>query len=301
MREYEAARNGNKGADEVNEIVPTQTNLADRPNDPVKTESAKVTSHDDATRTSGLLLYLGLGEVAGKGELMQVDAKGNVEARVALPSTPYGVDVSRNYVFAALPRAERVVRIDAEHKLVRVLSGRAIDVAVSNQGHLAVADNVEDKITVLKSPGPSETMMPFPPSPRSLPNFSVAFTANGKIVVGTSNPRGIYSMQPNAADAVPVFDADSRVAADPTSNRWACVTELVPDGRATVQVFEGKTHMNAVALPADYRRYRGGLVSFTWDGDIVVAVYDQDRSMNSVASIWIRSKLNCFSRGKINV
>ena len=69
-------------------------------------------------KNNELAIYLGCGEAAGPGTIVQLDASGKVLATLALPSTPYGMAAAKDGLVVAFPSHPRaVVKIDAEGKL----------------------------------------------------------------------------------------------------------------------------------------------------------------------------------------
>jgi DNA-binding beta-propeller fold protein YncE len=213
-------------------------------------------------------IYLGVGPVVGLGKVVQVNSEGRVLATVALTATPYGVASHQEQLYAALPRANNVVRIDKSGEVTTWVEdprlSHPIDVAVQPiNGHLFITDNGSDAVGRV-TPDGEVAIQPLAPSPRHWQNANVSVTVAGKVVLASSDPSGTFLFNWGDALETPILaGADNGVAADPTSNQWAAF-----DAQQTLQIFDGQ--LPVTSLPVAASPYRGGLMAYSPGGELII-------------------------------
>ena len=214
-------------------------------------------------------IYLAVGPVVGQGKVIQVNPVGKVLGEVSLPATPYGLAVFKQHVYASLPRAGTVVRIDEHGNVETVIEHpqlqHPLDVAVHpTRGDIVVTDNSSDVIGRANADG-DVSIKQIAPSRGHLQNFSVAVTVAGKIVMSASSPRGTFLTKWDEDIGAPILaESDNPVAADPTSNQWAAF-----DDDGVLHVYDGELPVADIELPRA-KPYRGGLLAYSPSGQLVI-------------------------------
>jgi hypothetical protein len=243
-----------------------------------------------------LVLYLTTGDAAGPGKVYQVKGTdGTVMGKVNLPETATGISMHRDHgVVLASPRSGgKIEEIDDAGKLSTIVEKDANmphPVKISCPGNSdtwVAADDMAYQLVMGTTAGTKTKVYQKFPSTYSSQPMSVA-VANDKSVVFSSDAEpGIHKFMGDQAKAdKPVLPTSGRVAADPSSLRWAAAQ--APN---KVAVYEGQQFVKALRLPPEDKFYKGGLMSFGPDGSLCVAV------QNDKDEVWIL----CFNVDKDQV
>ncbi len=228
----------------------------------------------DSKLDGSFSIYLGVGNVNGRGKVIQLDGAGKRRGMVELPSTPYGLAYDSVQLWAAIPSAKRVVSIDAQGRVNTVLEAEELKNPISvaaapGNPDILVADNHTDVLVLLSRNHANEYKVIYRGETSSnLQNVSVAMTLDGFGLMGTSNPRGVYHfpLRVGISLGAPILSSGGDVAADPTSTRWAVMQHR------SLHVLDGAQEVFQLPLPTGYSSYRGGLLTFATDGTLVVAL-----------------------------
>jgi thiol-disulfide isomerase/thioredoxin len=241
-------------------------------------------------------IYLACGPVGGPGKVIQVDGLGRVRGAITVPTTPYGIDVSKNELVLACPEGS-VMSVAKDGARSTILEGKLpapIDVAVDHQsGDLVIADNDQDALVRLPADKPADfaTLRTIAGETGHFQNMSVAITGDGTVVYATDEPAGVYRIpRERGADlGEPLIDADAGLAADRTSNRWAAINE------SGVHVFEGDRCITEIPLPAGRKPYRGGLAAFGPEGKLFVALNSGGRPEFALVDVEAKNLQSLFT------
>jgi hypothetical protein len=263
-------------------------------------------------------IYLGCGEVDGRGVVLQLDQSGEVLGVASLPGTPYGLALHKGGLLAAVPRgtsgAGSVMRIGGGGTIETLLEDRRIAphpisiAADAASGDIFVADNVKDAVlvlpggrarmvrTVLEVEGPLELWQ----------DMAIASDGEHILLGGTRPNEGVYrvSPEPPAALGEPLIPDSAAVAADPMSARW--VAALLRE----LRVFEEEEQLAVLTYPQGYVRSSQAISFGPADGILVCAlrlahtqgsfmVYRVDLKADTFRPLfpWTTSRVVCLAVG----
>lgn len=231
-----------------------------------------------ARLSQDLAIYMGCGEVAGPGTVVQLDGTGKVLGTVHLPDTPYGLAVLKDGLVAALPgvRSGRVVKIDNAGKVEtllhdpQIISNPIAIAADPNSGDILVADNHGDVLLLLPSGQvrSARKIVQIKGYEDELQGMSVAFTRDNHFLFGGTGPYGIYRFgrETNAGMGQPVLPDFGTVAADPFSKRWVAASSN------ELRIFEDTRELLRIPYPPGTSRWHH-TVAFGPDGTLVIALH----------------------------
>jgi len=244
-----------------------------------------------------LVLCLAVGVPRGPGKVLWLDGDANRLHVLELPNSANGVATQGDALVLAIPDAG-VVRVRDQDRFETLLEGGPlkcpIDVAVSpSSGDVAIADNDAD--LVLWQPAARgagvRTLQRLTGSDKSFQNMSVAVTRDGFVILGTSEPSGIYRFraQEGSPLGAPLLAGDGDVAADPSSPCWAASQVH------GVHLFEQAQQTAVIPYPTGVVPYRGGILAFGPDRSLVVALLNQGAAELHVVDISRKSFRKLFS------
>jgi len=234
------------------------------------------------------VLYITAGTDTSPGMVYQCDDKGRVMGKVPLPYTATGIALHRAHgLILAVPRDNgKIMKIDDTGKLSTVLEKdpalpHPVDVGVAGQSDtIVVADNIANQLAATSTGGQkARVYQRFDGQQYTSQNMSVAVCNDKAVLFSSEAVPGVFRFSGNetASGKKPVLPTSGGVAADPKSLRWAAAQE--PN---LVLVFEGEQQIKKLRLPPGKSLYRGGLLSFSPAGSLIVAAKDEDQQVGQV-------------------
>lgn len=224
-------------------------------------------------------VFLGSGPARGKGAVVQLDLTGKVVGTLALPGGPRGLAVQASGLIAAIRYPPRIVRIDAAGAVKPLLVNPAMIAspmavaAAPKTGAIVFADRRSAALYRIPAKGsnkPVRLLALAAPGGRRLDRASLAIGKDGRAILGTDAPAGVYRFAPapGAALGDPVLKMAASVAADPASTRWAAAFDLA------LRVHEGDKKPVAITYPFGLAPINQA-VAFGPDGVLYVALADR--------------------------
>lgn len=235
-----------------------------------------------------LVLYITAGTDTSPGMVYQCDDKGRVLGKKPLPYTATGIGLHRGHgVILAIPRdGGKIMEIDDTGKLSTVLEKdpnlpHPVKAAAAGQSDTyVVADNIANQLAATSSGGQkAKVYQRFDGQQYTSQNMSVAVGNDKAVLFSSEAVPGVFRFSGNesASGKKPVLPTSGGVAADPKSLRWAAAQE--PN---LVLVFDGEQQIKKLRLPPGKSLYKGGLLSFSPAGSLIVAAKDEDQQVGQV-------------------
>jgi hypothetical protein len=234
------------------------------------------------------VLYITTGTDTSPGMVYQCEDHGRVMGKVPLPYTATGIALHRGHgLILAVPRdGGKIMKIDDTGKLSTVLEKdpnlpHPVDVGVpGNSDTILVADNIANQLVATSTGGlKGKLYQRFDGQQYTSQNMSVAVGTDKAVLFSSEAVPGVFRFTGNesASGKKPILPTSGGVAADPKSPRWAAAQE--PN---LVYVFEGEQQIKKLRLPPQKSLYKGGLLSFSPAGSLIVAAKDEDQEVGQV-------------------
>ena len=240
-----------------------------RADDP-KIQPTEVTAGEDES-----VLFLGVGNVEGLGQIVQVDLTGTDLGRVDLDGTPYSLATAGDFVFAVVPSQGKIYRIVRNGNVTPLFStgeiSHPIAIAVDPETErIFVGDNLADRIVRITPGQDKDDVLQIQEPDRQLQNLSLAALSASQIVFSGSQPLGVYlGIFESEANSRMLLPEEGDVAAKPGSTIWIAAQ------REVIKVFDGIEETSTISLPDGMRLYRSGMLAFTRNGKLLAAVNKQ--------------------------
>ena len=225
----------------------------------------------DPALDESLAIYLGVGNVRGPGKIAQIGATGEVLGEITIESTPYGLAATKDFLFAVLPDAGKILRVVRNGSVTPLQSTGEISHPIAVALHvpsesLFVGDNQADRIVRIDPGQTQDEVISIHRRDRNLQSLTVAAISKSQVVVGDSNPRGVFIADFESGRlGHPILPEGGDVTVHLPSNRWAATQ---PN---SVHLFEGETEIAVIPLPERTKFYRRGLLTFAPDGQLLAA------------------------------
>ena len=245
-------------------------------------------------KTPELVIYITTGTETSPGIVYQVNAEaGEVLGKIHLPYTATGIDMYRTHgLVLCVPRdGGKILQIKESGEVSTVLEKdptlpHPTDVACPGDSDVIVAaDNVANVVAATSIGGQKAKVSQRLGGSDTGRNMSVAVTNDKHVVFSGGGQPGVFNYagdpSASAAENKPVLPTTGGVAADHKSLRWAAAQE--PN---LIYVYEGPELLKKLRLPPGKSSYKGGLLSFSPAGSLIVAVRDNDKE---VGQVWFLS------------